>query len=335
MAAVAALIEAGADPDALQDLSHLGFNFDMFDNYGDHMDRDDSDDSDKEFERIHEENNSVQALVQAVEKVLGKKQLKRYIRCIPSLCFMHHRTLTPQSSFITGRGKFWASVSRKTRLERIHAHFQEALPGMAHIYLHWEQMHSNIPPAVQFSNHGGREMRLRAVDYTGASNLIILQVPDGESVNVALMHRGYIAGTPVTPSVAFHLNILCFAHSSRHYNPSCGLQGIIRAFCMFQGISFTHGLSLNFRQAFDVYLDILKHVDARVGEALGRGPNFQALYGCAACGYTDADDANVASLGRFHAIDGNDSQKRMRNELFPPENSQLSAVLARIDSKKQ
>ena len=82
MAAVAALIDAGADPDMLKDLSSLGFDFDMTDTDANMTYVHTEEESDDEFARIREENNNVQALVDAVGKVLGPKQLKRYIRCV-------------------------------------------------------------------------------------------------------------------------------------------------------------------------------------------------------------------------------------------------------------
>ncbi|KZV59469.1 hypothetical protein PENSPDRAFT_672324 [Peniophora sp. CONT] len=293
MAAVAALIEAGANPQTLQDLSNLGFDFNMSDVHMSAVDGRTGEESDEEFARIREENNSVLGLVDAVGKVLGPRKLKRYIR------------------FITGRGRFWASVSRRTRLERMHASFQEALPDMVPVYMEWERRRSNVSPDSNLNTNFGREMKLRVVNYAvGAHNELLLRIPDGENVNVTLMRHGYIGGTPITPAVAFHLDILCLAHSSRRCNPSCGLQGIIRMICMFHEI--THSLALSFRQAFDIYLDLLKRVESRVNKALGRGPDFQARLGCPACGYTDADNGDTLSPARLHAMDGCDSHKDMR-----------------------
>ena len=68
---------------------------------------------------------------------------------------------------MTGRGRFRASVSRRTRLERMHAHFQDALPHMVPVFLHWQHTRSTVPPASGLDAQAGREIKLRVINHAG------------------------------------------------------------------------------------------------------------------------------------------------------------------------
>lgn len=146
-----------------------------------------------------------------------------------------------------------------------------------------------------------RDMADIYVAVVGCETAVKIDVAKGEDVNVALMRHGYIGATPVTPAFAFHLDMLKHAHSGRKAMPGAGMQGLFRQHCDFHGvrhmhfpilsradvnlqIQYTHGLQLGFRQAFDIYLEVLANVDAKIDAALGRGEDFQAKMGCPTCG---------------------------------------------------
>lgn len=63
--------------------------------------------------------------------------------------------------------------------------------------------------------------------------------------------------------------------------------------------------------AFDIYLNILSRVKNLVEHVLGRdAPNWHMKYGCPACGY-QLEDEPALIPARLHAMDGNNSAKRL------------------------
>jgi hypothetical protein len=59
-----------------------------------------------------------------------------------------------------------------------------------------------------------------------------------ENANVALMHIGLIAGTPVRPKFAFSIILLEFFYHLRRRQPSIGVQGFVKASCALQQVCF-------------------------------------------------------------------------------------------------
>ncbi|KAI0271322.1 hypothetical protein BC834DRAFT_818640, partial [Gloeopeniophorella convolvens] len=131
-----------------------------------------------------------------------------------------------------------------------------------------------------------------------------------ENVNVALMHAGLVPGTPVTPSLAFSVDLLAFYYHLRRRQPSVGVQGFVKSACAVQSFPYVHTLEALFSNAFDVYCDVRRRVQRRVDVALKRdASNWRMKYGCPACGYKLAGETRLVP-DRMHAVDGCDSQKR-------------------------
>ena len=66
-----------------------------------------------------------------------------------------------------------------------------------------------------------------------------------ENPNVALMHIGLIAGTPVHPKLAFSVDLLEFFYHLRCRQPSIGVQGFVKATCTFQQVCVRLGPSIH------------------------------------------------------------------------------------------
>ena len=60
----------------------------------------------------------------------------------------------------------------------------------------------------------------------------------GENINIALMHVGVIAGTPVHPKLTFSVDLLKLFYHLRCRQPSIGVQGFVKATCTFQQVYF-------------------------------------------------------------------------------------------------
>ncbi|KAI0310482.1 hypothetical protein OF83DRAFT_1070468 [Amylostereum chailletii] len=144
----------------------------------------------------------------------------------------------------------------------------------------------------------------------GAAWRTISQGP-GESVAVALARQGVLGGTPFFPSRAFSLPLLEFYHRLRRRQPGVGIQGFAKTLCAFHNIPYVSTIQDNLSGAFDIYLSILKDLKQREDDVLGCDRRWYIKYGCPCCGFEQPDDTKLVPA-RMHAMDGNNSQKRLR-----------------------
>ena len=61
---------------------------------------------------------------------------------------------------------------------------------------------------------------------------------EDENANIALMHIGLIAGTPVVPKLAFSVTLLEFFYHLRRRQPNIGVQGFVKASCALTQVCF-------------------------------------------------------------------------------------------------
>jgi hypothetical protein len=80
-------------------------------------------------------------------------------------------------------------------------------------------------------------LHLAANNYlaSGSSTISVRQRKD-ENHNIALMHVGLIAGTPVFPQSAFSVDLLGLFYHIRRRQPSIGVQGFVKAMCAFRQV---------------------------------------------------------------------------------------------------
>ena len=72
----------------------------------------------------------------------------------------------------------------------------------------------------------------------GSLPTVTVRQRNDENANVALMHVGLIAGTPVRPKFAFSIIILEFFYHLCRRQPSIGVQGFVKASCALQQVRF-------------------------------------------------------------------------------------------------
>ncbi|KAK7041699.1 hypothetical protein VNI00_008988 [Paramarasmius palmivorus] len=85
----------------------------------------------------------------------------------------------------------------------------------------------------------------------------------------------------------------------------------IRALCDIQGFRYKNYLTIQFSQAYDVYLEVKRRVKTQVMTALGRSdPNWRMLNCCPACQYEVKGETKL-EIRMFTCGDGNESLKRV------------------------
>ncbi|KAI0323727.1 hypothetical protein GY45DRAFT_1229179, partial [Cubamyces sp. BRFM 1775] len=118
-------------------------------------------------------------------------------------------------------------------------------------------------------------------------------------INVTLALQGYMGTAPVRPSVAIGFKTLEAYCQLHRVCPRLSIQVQVRALCYLQMFSI----------AFDMYLDILHHVDKRANIPHGRNAaSYCMLNACAPCLY-QLEDEQPLSPALLVTMDGNQSLK--------------------------
>ncbi|KZV89038.1 hypothetical protein EXIGLDRAFT_696173 [Exidia glandulosa HHB12029] len=186
------------------------------------------------------------------------------------------------------------------------------LPMLVDTYLEWRRRRD-----------AGEEL-----DTTGASTQFPLQVVEllgsqkeetfvrkdaNEHAVIVLMRYGFLACTPAAPELAIGLDALDFYLQLRRQHPRLGVQAYARAIFQFANTPYREGFRGQMSDAFDTYLKILREVDRRVDEFLGRGgPGWRIKHSCVACTYKLPKERSLP-CGRCWTMDGNGALKRHEN----------------------
>ncbi|KAI9057832.1 hypothetical protein FKP32DRAFT_1615023 [Trametes sanguinea] len=118
---------------------------------------------------------------------------------------------------------------------------------------------------------------------------------------------------PVRPSVAIGFKTLEAYRQLHRVCPRLSIQAQVRALCYLHHSRFETSLVDHFSIAFDMYLDILHHVDLLVNAALHRdAPDWQSLNMCPPCMYK-LEGEGPLSPAMLVTMDGNQSLKLVDN----------------------
>lgn len=124
-----------------------------------------------------------------------------------------------------------------------------------------------------------------------------------ELANVVLLRHRLLGSSPETPSVAISIDTLELYHRLRRQHGQLSVQAMSKTLCDLHNVSISKLCTIplgssasqytwqpHYRDqlsiAFDVYLDILRHVSKAVDAALERTtPHWWALNACPPCRY--------------------------------------------------
>lgn len=127
---------------------------------------------------------------------------------------------------------------------------------------------------------------------------------------MTLLRRGLLSSNPVQPNLAVSIYTLEAHRAYRLVHPSISIQSLAKALCLSHGIPYQPHLRRMLSDAFDIYLNILRRVDARIQVVLSRTtPDWHLKNSCPSCQYTlEGEDPLKYTL--LVAMDGNNSLKR-------------------------
>ncbi|KAJ6507655.1 hypothetical protein DFH09DRAFT_942809 [Mycena vulgaris] len=132
-----------------------------------------------------------------------------------------------------------------------------------------------------------------------------------EFTTSCLVGQGLIPCAPWTPKLAIATRVLEMFRVARLRCPQLSVQSWMKTLADLHGLDFKPYTAQQFTVCFDVYLEILQNVDARVKKALGRdASDYRLKNNCPACTYKLEGEAKLI-FEMLVTSDGNDSLKRV------------------------
>ncbi|KAG1828058.1 hypothetical protein DFJ58DRAFT_672380 [Suillus subalutaceus] len=152
-------------------------------------------------------------------------------------------------------------------------------------------------------------------------------LPSHQYPNETLIYYGYIGCSPMYPAVAISLRMLAAYHQSHRTCPHFSIQVQCKTLCFLHDIPYRPYLKTQFTAAYDIYLEILHHVNTRLRRVLNQDtPNWRLLNSCPACFYK-LEDEPALDFEWLVSIDGNNSLKRWDSAIYgttPREDSRIA-----------
>ncbi|KIK35800.1 hypothetical protein CY34DRAFT_26528 [Suillus luteus UH-Slu-Lm8-n1] len=130
--------------------------------------------------------------------------------------------------------------------------------------------------------------------------------PSHRYPNETLIYHGYLGCSPLYPTIAISIHTLANYCQCHRTCPQFSIKAQCKALCHLH----------NFSDAYNIYLEILHHVNYRLNEALHRNmPNWRLLNTCPCCTYK-LEDKPLLALEWLVSIDGNNSLKRWASSTY-------------------
>ncbi|KAI0310830.1 hypothetical protein OF83DRAFT_1226273, partial [Amylostereum chailletii] len=126
------------------------------------------------------------------------------------------------------------------------------------------------------------------------------------------LRQGCLSSAPRTVSFAISLRTLDLYRRLRVRQPRVSVQAWVCVLCDLHNMPYSWQLWRMFTDTFNVYLRILRGIDARVNSILKRtDANWCVTHSCPSCQYKLVDDPPLR-VAVISALDGNQSLKRVR-----------------------
>ncbi|KAG1900180.1 uncharacterized protein F5891DRAFT_1128625 [Suillus fuscotomentosus] len=118
------------------------------------------------------------------------------------------------------------------------------------------------------------------------------------------------------PTIAISLRTLAAFRQCHRACPRFSIQAQCRTLCFLHDIPYRPYLNTQFSAAYDIYLEIIHHVDQRLKAALKHDtPNWRLLNSCPACFYKLQDEPTL-DFNWLVCVDGNNSLKRWDSSIY-------------------
>ncbi|KAG2037922.1 hypothetical protein BDR03DRAFT_933773 [Suillus americanus] len=140
---------------------------------------------------------------------------------------------------------------------------------------------------------------IQLVDIFSQKHAPLQPRPSHRYPNETLIYHGYLGCSLLFPTVAISIHTLAAFWQAHQTCTQFSIQAQCKALCHLH----------NFLDAYDIYLEILHHVDILINKALNCNmPNWRLLNSCPCCFYK-LEDEEILALEWLVTMDGNNSLK--------------------------
>ncbi|EIW53126.1 uncharacterized protein TRAVEDRAFT_81512, partial [Trametes versicolor FP-101664 SS1] len=128
---------------------------------------------------------------------------------------------------------------------------------------------------------------------------------------IALAEQGYLAASPVSPTLAITFNTLEHFRLLRLRKPSFSVEAFAKVLCDSYALPYRRRYRTALSDCFDAYLSVLRVIEKRIKTRLGRDtPDWRVKNACPACCY-ELEEEPPLKFARLFCFDGNNSLKRV------------------------
>ncbi|KAI0640521.1 hypothetical protein C8Q79DRAFT_1004171 [Trametes meyenii] len=155
------------------------------------------------------------------------------------------------------------------------------------------------------------DFTIDVVDIYTLETTVTISHDGAQMAVVALAEQGYMATTPISPSLAISFRTLELFRLIRLRKPLFSTEAFAKLVCDCYALPYRRRYRSALSDTFDVYLSILRIIDKRVLTALNHDtPDWRVLNACPACCYKVEDELELI-FERMFSMDGNNSLKRI------------------------
>ncbi|THG94779.1 hypothetical protein EW026_g6755 [Hermanssonia centrifuga] len=195
--------------------------------------------------------------------------------------------------------------TRRDRVQLRNQAWEEQMEDLVDAYLGWQD-------GCEPSEPKGAEVhriQVYAIEFFTTLSLAVTMDSGETYPNLALARRGYLGTAPRNPSIAIGFQVLEAYRQLHRVCPKLSIYGQVKALCHLHKQPFRRTLVEEFSMTFDVYLEILHHIDQRVNRTLRRdAPDWRVRNICPPCMYTLTGEPELP-LSLLCEMDGNSSLK--------------------------
>ncbi|KAJ6600154.1 hypothetical protein B0H10DRAFT_2231026 [Mycena sp. CBHHK59/15] len=149
---------------------------------------------------------------------------------------------------------------------------------------------------------------LRVVGFEESSIQLFSHPPDAQRGNETLLRHGYLGGSPERPSIAFSIRTLEIYRQIHRVCPRYTIDSLAKTLSYLHKVPRKAYLAEQLTTTYDAYLAILRRVDIRVQNALGRDKTWLSKNVCPPCFYKVKDELPL-KFSFLASMDGNNSLK--------------------------
>ncbi|KAF9487279.1 hypothetical protein BDN71DRAFT_1485354 [Pleurotus eryngii] len=158
------------------------------------------------------------------------------------------------------------------------------------------------------------DQHIQVIDIYTLDDIVSIPYTEEQTASDALVARGYLGTTPITPNLAISFKTLELFRRLCLRKASLSVEAFAKVMCDYYNMPYQRWYRTALAEAFDIYLLIQQQVTTHVQQALGHDtPDWRVLNACPPCTYEPCqlEDEPELTFCRMLVIDGNNLLKRV------------------------